>query len=150
ESIRHAAAGDRGALPLLSFLLDQLWQKRSDTGLLASAAYRALGGLEGAIGRRAEEVFQSQPDAVQKELVPLLRDLVTVEGSKPVSRTAPLSRFAENSPRRALVEAFRDSEARLLVSDGDTGGEAQLRLAHEALLSHWPRARTQIEADVRD
>src|SRR5262249_43241219 len=29
-------------------------------------------------------------------------------------------------------------------------GEPQLRLAHEALLTHWPRARDQIAADARD
>lgn len=145
EAIRQAAVKDRGALPLLSFLLDQLWQRRSEAGVLTFAAYRDLGGLEGAIGRRAEEVFQAQPDAVQREFVPLLRELVTIEGGRPVARTAPLSRFTEGSPRRALVDALRDAEARLLVSD-----EGQLRLAHEALLTHWPRAAEQIAVDARD
>jgi formylglycine-generating enzyme required for sulfatase activity len=44
-----------------------------------------------------------------------------------------------------LVDAFLDPQARLLVVDG-----AQLRLAHEALLTHWPRARDQVAADTRD
>jgi formylglycine-generating enzyme required for sulfatase activity len=149
EAIRQAASKDRGALPLLSFLLDQLWQRRSDTGVLTFAAYRELGELAGAIGSRAEDVFQAQPEAVQKELVPLLRELVTIEGGKPVSRTAPLSRFPEGSPRRSLVEALLDPQARLLVSDGHAG-RAQLRLAHEALLSHWKRATNQIADDARD
>jgi formylglycine-generating enzyme required for sulfatase activity/ribose 1,5-bisphosphokinase PhnN len=144
EVIRQAATKDRGALPLLSFLLDQLWQRRADK-VLTFAAYREMGELEGAIGSRAEDVFQTQPDAVQKELVPLLRELVTIESGKPVSRTAALSRFAEGTARRALVDAFLDPGARLLVSDG-----AQLRLTHEALLSHWPRAKGQIAADARD
>jgi formylglycine-generating enzyme required for sulfatase activity len=148
EAIRQAA-GNRGALPLLSFLLDQLWQRRSDAGMLTFAAYRDLGGLEGAIGRRAEEVFLAQPDEVQKELVPLLRELVTIEDGRPVSRAVALSRFPPGSARRALTEAFLDPEARLLVSGGDAG-EAQLRLAHEALLSHWARARDQIAEDARD
>jgi formylglycine-generating enzyme required for sulfatase activity len=147
EVVRHAA-GDSGALPLLSFLLDQLWQKRSKR-LMTFAAYEELGGLEGAIARRAEEVFLAQPEAVQNELVPLLRALVTVKDGKPVSRAAPLSQFPESSPRRALLEAFRHINARLLVSDDDSG-RAQLRLAHEALLTHWPRAREQIAADMRD
>jgi formylglycine-generating enzyme required for sulfatase activity len=173
ETIRQAAASDRGALPLLSFLLDQLWQKRSEAGVLTFAAYRALGGLEGAIGNRAEQVFEAQPETVQKELVPLLRELVTVESGKPVSRTAPLSRFPEGTPRRALVDAFRDPEVRLLVNfdpaaerRAATGAAtappasrsvqvpaqngAQLRLAHEALLTHWPRAAERIAADTRD
>jgi hypothetical protein len=149
EAIRQAAAGDRGALPLLSFLLDQLWQKRSDSGLLTFAAYEELGSLEGAIGRRAEEVFRAQPGVAQKELVPLLRALVAVRGATATARAAPLSLFPVGSPRRALVEAFLDPEARLFVTDTD-GGQAQLRLAHEALLTRWPRARDQIAADARD
>ena len=149
EVIRQATAGEDGALPLLSFLLDQLWRKRTSTGLLTFAAYDELGGLEGAIGRRAEEVFLAQPYPVQAELASLLRELVTVEGGKAVSRTAPLSRFPAGSPRRALADAFIHAEARLLVADAEAG-LAQLRLAHEALLSHWPRAHDQISSDSRD
>ena len=55
DTIRQAAADDRGALPLMSFLLDQLWQRRSDTGLMTFATYEELGGskarLEGALRR---------------------------------------------------------------------------------------------------
>jgi formylglycine-generating enzyme required for sulfatase activity len=149
ETIRQAAAIDRGALPLLSFLLDQLWQRRSDAGLLTFGAYEELGGLEGAIGRRAEELFQAQPEAVRNELAPLLRTLVTVRGTTAMARAAPLSLFPEGVPRRVLVNAFLAPEARLLVSDSD-GGEAQLRLAHEALLTHWSRAKAQVDADARD
>jgi formylglycine-generating enzyme len=74
-----------------------------------------------------------------------LRELTAVEGDKSVSRTVALSRFVKGSPHLALVEAFLHPEARLLV--GDRG---QLRLAHEALLTHWPRARDQVAADARD
>ena len=148
ETIRQTAKG-RGVLPLLSFLLDQLWQNRTEAGALTFEAYQRLGGLEGATGRRAEEVLLAQPEAVQRELVPLLRQLATIEGGKPVSRSAPLSQFPEGSPCRRLVDAFLDPEARLLISEGDSSG-TQLRLAHEALLTHWARARDQIAADARD
>jgi formylglycine-generating enzyme required for sulfatase activity len=150
EVIRQAAIGDRGALPLLSFLLDQLWQKRSDTGLLSFAAYQELGGLEGAIGRRAEEVFQAQPNAVRRELMALLRELVTdVQGGRAVLRAASLPRFPPGSPRRALADAFLNPGARLFVSDGDAA-PVQLRLAQEAKLPHRPRAEEQVNAEARD
>jgi formylglycine-generating enzyme required for sulfatase activity len=147
EVIRQAA--ERGALPLLSFLLDQLWQRRADGGLVTFAAYEALGGLEGAIGRRAEEVFLAQPPAVQKELPGILRSLATVQSGTVLSRPAPLSQFPEGSAGRALVNALLDPSARLLIADATPAG-AQLRLAHEALLSHWERARLQVAADARD
>ena len=180
EVIRQAAARDPGALPLLSFLMDQLWQRRSDAGVLTFAAYAELGGLEGALGRRAEEVFAAQPPEVAAALPTILRALVTVgQGAKATAyaRAAPMSKFPEGSPARALIKAFLDPKARLLVADDAvdavparphdaqgheearpavdgqprraTGG-AQVRIAHEALLSHWPRAKEQIAADSRD
>ena len=162
KRIRQAAASERGALPLLSFLLDQLWQQRSEEGLLTFAAYGELGGLAGAIGRRAEGVFRAQPEAARKELAPLLRELVTIEGGKPVSRAAPLSRFPQGSPSRQLLDALLAPAARLLVAEtpspavresemsGAASGAPEVRLAHEALLTDWTRARDEITADARD
>ena len=134
----------------MSFLLENLWQRRSDAGVLTFAAYEELGGLEGAIGRRAEEVFLTLLEAVQREGIPVMRALVRIEGRTPVSQSAPLAQFPVGSPRREFVDAFLAPEARLLVVDADAGGEARLRLAHEALLSHWPRARDQVAAETRD
>lgn len=149
DVILRATGRAAGALPLLSFLLDQLWRRRTAEGMLTFAAYDDLGGLEGAIGRRAEEVFRDQPDAARGDLVALLRALVTVTGDTATSRSAPLAQFPEGSPLRVLVDAFLDPQARLLVAEGDSG-TSQLRLAHEALLTHWPRARDQVAADARD
>src|SRR5262249_21264365 len=149
EHIRQAAAAGIGTLPLLSFLLDQLWRRRGAGGVLTFTAYEDLGRLEGAIGRGAEEVFHEQPQHVQQELPRLLRAVVTVEGVTAASRSAPLSMFPSGSPSRELVDAFLDPEARLLVADSHPSG-SMLRLAHEALLTHWPRARDLIAADARD
>jgi formylglycine-generating enzyme required for sulfatase activity len=148
EAIYQAAARNPAALPLLSFLMDQLWQRRSDAGLLTFEAYTSLGGLEGALGRRAEEVFAVQSFEVQSALPAVLRTLVTVSqgaNAAAYAKSAPVSKFPQGKPARTLVEAFLHPEARLLVADG-----AQIRIAHEALLSHWPRARDQIAADSRD
>lgn len=148
------AASNRSALPLLSFLLDQLWQQRTADNTLTFAAYRSLGGLEGALGRRATQVFENQPPEVQAALPRVLRALVTVapsSASEATSRTTALSRFPENSAERRLVETFLAPEARLLVAEADDGGAApRIRVTHEALLTHWDRAREQITVDRAD
>src|SRR5262249_21736228 len=41
DEILAVASGSREALPLLSFVLDQLWQRRSEQGVLTRAAYEA-------------------------------------------------------------------------------------------------------------
>lgn len=48
-----------------------------------------------------------------------------------------------------MVEALIHPQARILVADGD-GSAARVRVAHEALLTHWERARLQIAEDRRD
>lgn len=148
------AASDRSALPLLSFLLDQLWRHRTPDNVLTFAAYRSLGGLEGALGRRATQVFENQPPEVQAALPRVLRALVTVApsaASEATARTMPISRFAEDSAERRLVEIFLAPEARLFVADADEGGnEPRVRVTHEALLTHWDRAREQITEDRAD
>ncbi|MBT8406773.1 MAG: WD40 repeat domain-containing protein, partial [Deltaproteobacteria bacterium] len=149
EKLREAAGKNPSALPLLEFTLEQLWQECKDTGVLSYEAYDRLGGMEGALGQRAEEVFKDQPEEVQQALPKVLRALVTIgqeEHAAATTKTAQLDTFPEGTPQRELVEAFLDWKARLLtVGEGD-----QVRISHEALLSHWSRAAAQIRTDRQD
>ncbi len=152
EKLREVAGQDPSALPLLEFALQQLWQERSESGLLTYAAYSRLGGMEGALAQRAEEVFATQTREVQEALPSVLRALVTVgqeEGEAVTARAVPLSSFPEGSARRGLVEAFLDPQARLFVADRN-GEQTQVRVSHEALLTRWPRGSEQIRTDRKD
>jgi WD40 repeat protein/tetratricopeptide (TPR) repeat protein len=147
------AAAAPGALPLLSFTLDELYKNAKARGeaVLTHASYLALGGLEGAIAKRADEIVSGLPTPAQAALPRVLRALTTVSGvtdQMPVARSAPLEGFAEGSPARALIDAF--IAARLLVAASEGGAAATVRLAHEALISRWQRARDQLAADRRD
>ena len=53
--------------------------------------------------------------------------------------------MAGSPAQAALVDAL--IAARLLVSDEDAEGHAVVRVAHEALLSRWPRARDIVNAN---
>jgi hypothetical protein len=69
------------SLPLLSFLLDALYARdvQQQQGMtLTYATMRQLGGLKGAIARRAEEAFASFPADAKEALPAVLRALVTV------------------------------------------------------------------------
>jgi WD40 repeat protein len=152
ETLRQASGQDSSALPLLEFTLDQLWQTRSDKGVLTYEAYENLGGLEGALGRKAEEVFTRLEKTIQEVFPSVLRTLVTVgqgERSEATARTVPLEHFPEGTPKRKLIDTFLAQDARLLVADSEQG-EPKVRVAHEALLSHWLRAARQIDEDRND
>ncbi len=148
------AAAAPGALPLLSFTLDELYKDakaRGDT-MLTHASYGALGGLEGAIAHRADEVLNRLPAVAQSALPRVLRALTTISQSSdrvPVARVVLLEKsFADGSGARVLVDGF--VAARLLVAGGESGVASTVRLAHEALISRWQRARDQLAADRRD
>jgi tetratricopeptide (TPR) repeat protein len=141
DAIRDAAAKNPGALPLLQFLLEELYKHRSPDDVLTFRAYEDLGGVEGALARRAESVLASVNEPAQLALPGVLRELVAVSAedeSRVLRRAAPRSAFTSPAANE-LVDAL--IEARLLVSELDAQGEASISLAHEALLEFWPRLR---------
>jgi TPR repeat protein len=148
DVLRDSAEGQVGQLPLLEFALDELYRQRTAEGRLTFQAYRGIGGIEGALTRRAEEVFASLAPAMQAALPEVFGALVRVavgEGETFNRRYAPLDRLA--GARRALVDAF--VAARLFVADRDDRGHAVVSIAHEALLQSWPRLREWL-ADNRE
>ncbi len=152
DLIAQDAAAEPGALPLLSYVLDQLYKKDAQglgQSTLTYASYTELGGLKGAIATRAREVVDAQPpevrDALRQVLFALVQVSVTGTGiERQVARSAPLADFPEGTPKRRLVDALLDPAARLLVAD-DSSGTATVRLAHEALLTEWQAARDELE-----
>ncbi len=153
-ALAEEASLEPGALPLLSFLLDALYARdvvaRHDS-TLRYASMRALGGLKGAIATRAEAAFAALPDDAQAASPKVLRMLVSVtrSGAEPTARSVPMTRFADSTPARLVVDAFLDPQVRLLVA-WDEGTGAHIRVAHEALISHWERAQRQIARDSDD
>jgi hypothetical protein len=147
-SLAAEAASEPGTLPLLSFLLDSMYTadiKQAERSTLTYASMRTLGGLKGAIASRAEAALLALPLNVQNEFPKVLRALVR----GPTRRRAPMACFPEGSPDRTIIEALLSPDARLLIAEGDGEG-AQVYLAHEALITHWERAKKQIEYDADD
>lgn len=146
DLLRDAAVANPGILPLLEFTLEELYQRRREGGVLTLEAYRDLGGVEGALARRAEEIFSGLEPAVQAAFPRVMRALVHVIESGDTgatSRRAPLAAFEDSLESQHLVQAFID--ARLLVTDLADDGSAIVGIAHEALLDHWPRLAAWIE-----
>ncbi|MDE1145807.1 MAG: winged helix-turn-helix domain-containing protein [Azospirillaceae bacterium] len=137
-----AAADSPDALPLLQYTLQQLYLLRSPTRELTLAAYRGLGGIEGAIGRRAEATLATLPAAAQAALPRIFSLMVAVSAADDTVRglRAAWSNLATED-ERTLVRALVDE--RLFVSQVSET-QAVFGVAHEALLRQWPRAVTWI------
>lgn len=137
-------------LPLLQFTLNQLFETAKTTNhpnILTFTAYRAFGGLEGAVDKEAEAALKNLGKAELAQLPRLLRELAApaVDSGFAVSRGAfdirsvPLAVAAHDKASSRLVRALVD--ARILLASGD-GGTATVRLAHARVLDCWQRAKT--------
>jgi HEAT repeat protein len=139
-----------GALPLLAYTLDELCRTSRDTKVLGEAAYERLGGVRGAIGTRAEDVFQHRlDDATRGTFNRVFRELVEIDEQGQVARRrVPLSTVATDEHARRLIDVC--TEARLLVQSGEPGEESVVSAAHEALFGSWARLRDWIELTKDD
>ena len=132
-------------LPLLSHTLFETWRRRATPGHLTVDDYHDAGGIRGSIARTAERVFTGQLDPVHQQCARdlLLRLVEPGDPHRPATRR-PVQ-------RAVLADTFGGIgdevigvfvRARLLVADDD-----MIDLAHEAILSEWPRLATWIAED---
>ncbi|GGV30721.1 hypothetical protein GCM10010245_49700 [Streptomyces spectabilis] len=134
-----ADTGDEpGGLPLMAHALREVWRRRSGKTLTLTA-YEAIGGVQGAVAHTAEEVFGhfTEAEAARARAL-LLRMVAPGDGTQDTRRT--VERAELGSDCDAVLE--RLVAARLLTVDG-----TRVDLAHEALISAWPRLRRWIETD---
>jgi DNA-binding SARP family transcriptional activator/WD40 repeat protein len=152
SQIVSEVAGQPGGLPLLQYALTELFDAR-DTDLLRLAAYRRSGGVHGALGRRAEEIYEGLGPVERSSIREALLRMVTVdEGSDDLRRRVRRSDLAGIGNQKDLDDALQAyAAARLITFDRDpvTRGPT-VEVAHEALLREWPRLRGWIDEQRDD
>ncbi len=133
-----AGTGHAGALAFLSVALLATWLQGARNELTL-ADYRASGGLRGALGQAAEELYQSLAPRDRLVAARLFRRLVRVEGDEPFSRRrvrrAALVGFADPDEAQAAARVLEQFIAARLL----TAHAGWVELSHGALLSAWPR-----------
>jgi DNA-binding SARP family transcriptional activator/WD40 repeat protein len=140
QTILDDVAASPGMLPLLQYALTELFVERRGNEL-THAAYRASGGVVGALSSRADEVY-AQLDSSDRDLArQIFLHLVTPEPTGEVTRRRPrlleLNALGEPGMVKRILDAF--GEARLLVFDRDPISRSPtVEVAHEALLTRWP------------
>jgi tetratricopeptide (TPR) repeat protein len=132
-----------GKLPLLEFLLLELWKRRQHNTLL-HGAFDTLGGVGKAIAATAEREFEKLDEAEQIAARWALVQLVTPgEGQEDTRRKALLS---ELEPAAADV-ITKFATARLLVTTRDSLNREVVEVGHEALIREWQRLREWVDQD---
>ena len=146
ELILEQVGDEPGHLPLVEFVLRRLWEDRQG-GQLHHAAYKAMGQLQGAIAQKAEALFSQLSDADQRKVQQIFLRLVRPgEGEADTRRRATLAEVGAEEHR--LVKKLAD-ERLLVTSQVTRGGEETIEVSHEALIRHWDRLKSWVDADRR-
>lgn len=149
DVLTDAAKRQQDCLPLLQFTLKLLYDDdQRPPGAISYAQYESAGGLENAIGAWADKTVDALGDgpdidgAVDDVIFNLARrgrDTDLVVGAEFL-----LDESFVTPARGKVIEAL--DKARLIVLDADPKTRRRtLRVAHEALLTHWARARVLFE-----
>ncbi len=139
-----------GSLPLLQYALTELFEKREDNSVTRDC-YESIGGVRGALGRRAEDVFAGLDEARQNLARQLFLRLIALgEGVEDTRRRVlhseleSITKSNENlggaKEMESVLGAF--GKSRLLTFDHDPRTRAPtIEIAHEALIRTWSRLR---------
>jgi len=140
------AAHEAGTLPLLSHALLATW-RRGQRQRLTVSDYQLTGGIAGAIAQTAEEVYQGLYADERDTARQLFLRLVHVDAdTADTRRRVPHSEIlqdrtdVETADLVGVLDQF--IEQRLVTADANT-----VEIAHEALLSAWPRLRSWLDTD---
>lgn len=152
------AAGD---LPLLEFVLEQLWEHRQNAQLTLNAYLNPIGGLKGALERKAQSVYDSLDPQAQRCAQWIFLSLVQFgEGSEETKRRILKSDLSIPKYAPELIENTLSTlvAAKLIVIQGAReekrakgGGETShwqpspeqptIEIAHEILIRYWSTLR---------
>lgn len=144
DRILNDVGDEPGNLPLLEFVLAELWEKRRGC-TLHHEAYERMGGVQGAIAARASEVFErldtTQKAAARRVLVQMVRPGEETEDTR--QRTMlPIGDAVEVAVVRRLADA------RLVVTTRDrTLAADTVEVTHEALIRKWTLLRAWVDED---
>ncbi|MFN8108348.1 MAG: protein kinase [Thermoleophilia bacterium] len=150
QVVLEDVTGGPGGLPLLQYLLLELWRRRRGNRLTLEA-YSECGGVDGALARRADEAFEALTPSEQATARRVLLRLVQPgEGTEDTRRRVALRDLTSGEDDLPQVERAVNTlvAARLVTAGSDAAsGQPLAEIAHEALIRAWPTLRRWIDGD---
>ncbi|MFN8371697.1 MAG: LpqB family beta-propeller domain-containing protein [Anaerolineae bacterium] len=142
-SIVTDVAEQPGALPLLQYALTELFERR-DGRWLTVESYKNIGGVSGALAKRADDLYNELDSAGKKAARQMFLRLVTLgEGAEDTRRRVRQTELTSLDGSQAMQQVINlFGKYRLLTFDRDPITRVPtIELAHEALIRKWGRLR---------
>ena len=145
DEILSDVGSEPGNLPLLEFLLKELWDRHSPDRRLTFNSYTATGRVKHAIATRAEgELKKLSPEQQVAARRFLIRLVSPGEGQEDTRARAAIPRG--NEMVREVIDRF--VRARLLTTGRDpVGGHEIVEVGHEALIREWDTLKEWVNSD---
>jgi Tol biopolymer transport system component/DNA-binding winged helix-turn-helix (wHTH) protein len=144
ESLLEDVGTDPGNLALMEHALGQLWERCAGNGrILTNQAYTQIGRLRGALGRHADDVYESLGnEKIRQSAQRILLELVHLgEGAQDTRRRVRKSDLYSLCTAEELDPVLSRLISSRLVSSGMDGQETFIEVSHEALIREWPALR---------
>ncbi|MGB3494222.1 MAG: pentapeptide repeat-containing protein [Elainellaceae cyanobacterium] len=135
------ARGQQGALPLLQFALQRIWEGL-EQGVESLGTLEEIGGVGGALAHEAQQLYNSLNKDEQKIAQRIFVSLVQIEdGSEGTRRRVAKSELItsdSDAPQvEAIIKRFAAPGVRFLVTSFDAERGDTIEVAHEALIRNW-------------
>ncbi|HEY8207766.1 MAG TPA: protein kinase [Myxococcaceae bacterium] len=144
QDLVDTTAHGTGNLPLLSFALAELYERRDRAGArITRASLDALGGVEGMLSRHADGVVAHLDAEQTREARRLLVRLITAERTRIERGTDELG---VGSP--AAQVALRSLIDGRLLQVRAEGGHVLYQITHDSLIHAWPKLVGWLDDDV--
>lgn len=135
--------GERAGLPLLQFTLLRLWVQRR-RNRITREVYASVGNPRQALERSAEafysELIPEDRDEMRRILLSMVRPGAGIEvTSSRILRSALYKAGVARDRTDRVLERLVEESRLLKLTHGDDPADAQVEVAHEALVRNWPR-----------
>jgi len=145
--------GREGALPLLQFALERIWEGLVK-GQEPAATLQEIGGVGGALAGEAQRIYEGLNPTNQEIARRVFLGLVQLgEGTKDTRRRARLEQVISRRDSLAQVKAvimqFSTPQARLITLASDADWEIA-EVTHEALFDHWQQFKGWVDSSRSD
>ena len=150
ETLLDDVESKPGSLPLLQFALREMWGRR-ERRKITRKSYDAIGGVQGALARRAEAIFSEMTEngengRIQAHFQRLFTRLVTPgEGQEDTRRIADRRELGDEV--WSLAQHLAGETNRLIVTSVSGPTQETAELVHEALIRNWPTLASWINRD---
>ncbi len=150
ETLLDDVESKPGSLPLLQFALREMWG-RQERRKITRKSYDAIGGVQGALARRAETIFAGMTENGANALMEahfqrLFTQLVTPGlGQEDTRRIAKRRELGDEV--WLLAQRLAGEANRLIVTSVSGPTQETAEIVHEALIRNWPTLAGWINRD---